>query len=442
MVSLYLGNTIEEIRGGTYDQVSYDMLAQRVVAGHGFSFAQDWWPYTRAERPTSFWSYLYTLYLAGTYWVFGHHPFVPRLIQAAVTGLLMPWLVYRIGRRTFGERPALIAAFLVAAYAYFVLYSASLMTEALYIVAVLWVVDVLMRMSESASDANAVAVVSSSAWWRYGLELGFAIAVALMLRQVFIVMFLVSIVWLVWIAWRRAWLKPVLMTLAIGVGVCALLIAPWLLRNYLVFGKVTVMPNTNSGFAFFWANHPVYGTQFEPVLSPDHGLSYQELIPAELRGLDEVALDRALLSRGLQFVIDEPDRYLLLSLSRVPVFFTFWSLPQSSTLSNAARMLSFGLLLPLMVCGVILAVRDSWRRWRRPSSGARQNSDLGSSFILLFLGIITVYSGVHIASWANVRYRLPVDALLILFAAYAIDRLIGWLLSLRNEQVVSAQKKL
>ena len=32
-VAFYLGNGIEETRGGTYDQISYDMLAQRVAAG-------------------------------------------------------------------------------------------------------------------------------------------------------------------------------------------------------------------------------------------------------------------------------------------------------------------------------------------------------------------------------------------------------------------------
>ena len=77
-VGLYLGNTLEETRGGTYDQISYDMLAQRVAGGHGFSFAVASWPYARPDQPTAFWSYLYTLFytlfLAGVYAVAGHHP--------------------------------------------------------------------------------------------------------------------------------------------------------------------------------------------------------------------------------------------------------------------------------------------------------------------------------------------------------------------------------
>lgn len=37
---------------------------------------------------------------------------------------------------------------------------------------------------------------------------------------------------------------------------------------------------------------------------------------------------------------------------------------------------------------------------------------------------MAVYTAVHLASWANVRYRLPVDALWILFAGYALDGLL------------------
>ncbi|MFN2114637.1 MAG: hypothetical protein ACK2T6_02910, partial [Anaerolineae bacterium] len=33
----YIGNTVEPLPG-TYDQVSYDALAQRVAGGYGFSF--------------------------------------------------------------------------------------------------------------------------------------------------------------------------------------------------------------------------------------------------------------------------------------------------------------------------------------------------------------------------------------------------------------------
>ena len=439
-VAMYLGNGIEETRGGTYDQISYDMLAQRVVQGHGFSFAVDSWPYARANQPTAFWSYLYTLYLAAVYALFGHHPLVARLIQAVAVGLLMPWLMYRIGKRAFGVQVGLIAAGLTAVYFYFVLYAASLMSEAFYIVGILWTVDVGMRL------ANSLVQIRSSnsrrAVW-LGLELGVAMAITLLLRQVIIGFFAVLVLWLLWLAVRNKAARATLAALAAFALAFVLLISPFVARNYRVF-DVLAMPNTNAGFTFFWSNHPIYGTRFEATLSPSHGVSYQDLIPPELRDLNEARLDRALLARGLEFVRDDPGRYLLLSLSRIPVFFQFWPTPESTLLSNVSRLLSFGLFLPFMLYGLVLAIRDARPGGTlRPSPGDKaETPDLRFAYLVLFLLFIVVYTAIHLASWANVRYRLPVDAFLILFAAYAVDHILRRLAERKDRRMAAAQSEL
>ena len=46
-----------------------------------------------------------------------------------------------------------------------------------------------------------------------------------------------------------------------------------------------------------------------------------------------------------------------------------------------------------------------------------------SSIILLVLFIL-VYSIIHILSWVQIRYRLPVDAVLVPFAALAVVDLV------------------
>jgi hypothetical protein len=222
----------------------------------------------------------------------------------------------------------------------------------------------------------------------------------------------------------------------------ALLISPFIVRNYRLFGQLA-MPNTNAGFTFFWSNHPIYGTRFEAVLSPAHGMSYQELIPPELRDLNEARLDRALLARGLQFVADDPGRYLLLSLSRIPVYFQFWPTPDSTRLSNVSRLLSFGLFLPFMLYGLVRAIRDAGKdgplssapagQADTPDPSLRARTELRLAYLALFLLFIVVYTAIHLASWANVRYRLPVDAFLILFAAYGLDHLLRRL-ALRRSQ--------
>ena len=178
--------------------------------------------------------------------------------------------------------------------------------------------------------------------------------------------------------------------------------------------------NSNSGYAFFWANNPIYGTHFQPILS---GTSYQDLIPVELRNLDEAALDQALLRRGLQFIWDDPVRYILLSFSRIPVYFMFWPSQGSGLISNISRVVSFGLLWPFMLYGVFRSILDQKLKLIDYISSP--------SFLLLFF--VLIYSGIHILSWALIRYRLPVDAVMLVFAGYAFINIIENVNNLRNK---------
>ena len=85
----------------------------------------------------------------------------------------------------------------------------------------------------------------------------------------------------------------------------------------------------------------------------------------------------------------------------------FWPSEQSSILSNFSRTLSFGIFLPFMIYGF-----------------ARAWIERGKTAILGPVGLLTLfivfYSPIHLLSWALIRYRLPVDAVLVVFAGYGI----------------------
>jgi hypothetical protein len=427
----YQGNTVVPLPG-IYDQISYDTLAQRVIEGHGFSFATGWWPATRAGEPTAHWSYLYTLYLAAVYALFGYQPLVARLIQAIVAGVLHGWLVWCIGRRIFGPITGLIAAGLSAVYIYFFYYAGGLLTETFYILGILWTLDAALRLAARARPIDADrGGLSTLKWWHW-LELGLAIGVTVLLRQLFLLFAPFLFLWLWWnfpqpqstasgpLSRWSLFRWPALKGLLLATVVIALLIVPWTVRNYRAFNTFVPL-NTNAGFALFWGNHPIYGTHFVGLLpSGDYG--YYELIPEELRPLNEAALDRALLKRGIGFVVDDPVRIILLSLSRTREYFTFWPSAKSSTISNLSRVGSFGIALPFMLYGLWL----SMTLVRHPEPRGQR-----SELILLYL-FVTVYTGIHLASWALIRYRLPVDAVLLIFAALGLQDLARRLMSIFN----------
>jgi len=451
-----MGDTVE-VLPGIYDQVSYHTLATRLLDGHGFSFATQWWPITQAGEPTAHWSYLYTFYLTAVYALVSIHPIVARFIQALVVGILMPWLAFQLASKLHlrftvpgSDAPGsstprfpnstnlfsfsvsrqtllpLLAAAWIAFYPYFIYYSAALMTEMFYITAILWSLNIAINIAYS-RDGH----VGKGIWMRFVL-LGLALGITVLLRQVYLAFVPFLLIWVVLVRLKSlrkgdATTKKVRINsystikgLLFSVVGLIVLILPFTLWNYHQFGRFVLL-NTNAGYAFFWANHPVHGDDFVTLFTPDMP-TYQELIPPELRSLDEAALDQALMDRGIGFILTDPLRYIRLSLSRIDDHFIFWPKSDSSLLSNITRVSSIGLALPFMLVGAGLWLVNAWhlapgKRLTRLYALLVQP---GGLLLLFFL----VYVGVHLLSWAGIRYRLPADAVILLFAPYVLLRLV------------------
>jgi Dolichyl-phosphate-mannose-protein mannosyltransferase len=390
-LALWLGDRVEPI-SGAYDQVSYDLLAQRLLEGKGFSFPVDWYPFTKANEPTAHWSFLYTLYLAGVYAVFGHHPLAARVLEVLLSGLNV-WLAYHLGKRLFGEWTGWAAAALTALYGYLIFFNAVLMTQTFYILAVLATLDV------------ALALVAQPTLWRWVL-LGITIGLGTVLRQTLLLFAPFLFAWLVWAIRRQAAQSkqsspstmierhsaPLASGVLLSLIVIAAFILPWTIRNYLTYHDFLLL-NSNGGYWFYASNHPDQGTVFDQNAAP--------AIPDSLRGLSEPALDRALLREGLGFVLADPQRFMLLSISRLKDY--YWLLPseESSSISNFSRLFSFTIYLPFMLYGLWLS-RHQWR-------------------LCLPLYLYVAFDALLcLSSWAAPRYRLPSDAVLMPFAGLAI----------------------
>ena len=387
-VALYMGDQVT-VLPGIHDQVSYDALGRSLLAGRGYSFTENWYPFTPANTPTAHWSFIYPLYLAGLYAVTGYHPLVARLVQGAVGGALVCLLVYLIGRRVVNENTGLIGAALAAIYGYFIYYNVALMTETFFIVFVLFSLYLGLRLKEKPALAR---------WALLGLALG----MAALLRQTILLFIPFLLLWLYWELKKdgiRWWYFTV------PVVVIILCIAPWTFRNYVVYHQFLLL-NSNAGYALFASNNPGLGIDWrnDQVVVP---------VPDELAGQNEAQLNQALTQRGVEFILADPGRYLWLNLDKTLEYFRFWPSSDSSRISNLNRLLSFGLYLPFMLFGLGL----SFSRWR--------------VFVPLYLFMV-IHTAIHLLSWPSPRYRLPVDAVLLVFAGLALFELSGQLRSWRR----------
>jgi hypothetical protein len=415
VVALYLGSEIDAPSMLT-DQRSYHALAIRLIAGHGYSFATGWYPNTPPSTPTAFWSFLYPIVLVAIYTVTGPNVLAARIVQAFLAGVLLPYAAYRFTQRLFPARPRLAAwaLLLTACYAYFILYAATLMTESLYIICLLWSLCAALDLEAALRQGQPV---PRRVPWKLGLSLG----LATLLRQAILPWVPVLFAYLLWQArgnvqtladsdaprsnvsafrcatfprWRAV--GPLVVS---GV-ILAACILPFTVRNYIVYDTFLLL-NSNTGYAMYSAQHPMHGDRFDEFTAAP--------LPDDLRGqgLNEAQLDRELLRRGIQFVLDEPVRYLRLSLSRVRAYFSLLPGENTTPLHALGRFAAFGAYLPLWLYGAYLALRSSALRGR-----------LGLP--LLFMAFYTL---MHTLTWAMVRYRLPVDAVAMPLAALAVDDL-------------------
>jgi len=361
-MALYLGNEVTPTPAA-FDQIFFHDVALNLLAGKGYVYNVPPWPFIQPGEVTAFGSFVYPLFLAGVYWVFGPHALAARIVQALIC-CLMPWQVHRLVHRIALQPPrwekraglvALVAAAITAGYAYFVYYGATLMTEGLYLIMVVWALNATL---------------------------------ALVLRQVFMPM---SALLFLYVVWRRGW-RVRLMDVALAGGIAAALIVPWTARNFVVFDRFLLL-NSQAGQTFWNANHPDLGVTWDP--------SHMFPIPGDLQGANEVDLSNELMRRGWKNVLADPARFMHLSQDRLRTWLVFYPMAQSSPFSNVARTVSFGVCLPFMVMGMLISLRE-WRRW------------------ILLYSFIIAYTFVHVISWVQIRYRMPVDAALIVFAALAL----------------------
>ena len=438
-VALYLGNIVDAPPLLT-DQRSYHALGARLITGHGYSFDVGWYPFTLPETPTAHWSFLYSLFVAAVYAVAGVQPLAARLVQAVLGGVLLPWMAFRLTLRIFAGPPdvaphaeeasaqarqtnltrvevlGLLAAALVAIYPYFILYSATLMTETFYLAALMWSMERALTARERLTQHQDIGI-------GLALTLGLSLGIAVLLRQSILPWVVVLFIWLLWIGRRMGQSRRVIKALATAIVPIVLLILPFTIRNYQVYGRVLLL-NSNAGYAMFSAQNPMHGTNFQEFAAAP--------LPEELWGQNEAEMDRELMRRGIGFVTAEPRRYLLLSLSRVFTYFDFRPDKATSPLNAVGRVLSFGIFLPFMLYGIWLALHETRMKARalansqQPEDGRPSRTrvsalaDFLTTPVALILLFAVFYSVLHIFTWAMPRYRLPVDAVLMPFAALAL----------------------
>lgn len=332
-------------------------------------------PFSPFRSPIIFYPPAYPYFLGGLSVLLGSLQAV-KWVQV-VLGALLVTAVGRVGLLAFSARVGLIAAGLVAFYPELVWFSTHFWSETLFLVLLWWAIE---RTLVSGRTGRLGVTLAAALLW----------GMAALTRETALYFIPVAAAWLVW--QRRA--RP-----AVALLVCALLtVAPWTLRNWIVFG--TFVPVSTFGAHALW--------QGNTLLSIGEFYRLTDSVPGP------IAQYRLAREEGFRAIRERQPRWLLEKIGHeMPLLWgpeTHLSVlldnqaygPLSARTNAAVRAVSVLPYLVVLVCAL-------------PGLAALTLEGESLLLVLFFL----YYNALHVVSYGQDRFRLPIMPILFLAAGLA-----------------------
>ena len=382
----------------TLDSQVYHEVALAAAAG-------EW-----SHGETFFQAPLYPWLLGIVYSVVGPSQTAVKLLQILLS-VASCWLIYRLAGRVFDGTVAQVALAISAVYG-----------MSLYFANELLVVTVIVFLDLLGLDLLLCAVADDRKflWGASGVAFGLsAIARPTILPFVAVAGALIVIT-----GWRSGRVRTALReAILFGVGV-AIPIAPVTLHNFLADGDL-VLVAANGGVNFFIGNNPQSDgvTAVVPGTRPDLLGGHADQVRIAREALGEPGATPREISdywydRAWRYIRDAPVQALRHTAFKAFILFNAHEVSNNRVIEFVTRhssiyswaTLRIWLILPLALAGLVVG------------GGRRQPKSL----LLVFL---FVYAATVIPFFMNARFRMPLAAIFIIFAASAVVAWSRWLRS-------------
>jgi len=360
------------------DAFYFSRIAENLIEGNGYVSTA-----ARAYQPPG-----YPAFLALIYSLVGVRFDLARVVLAVVGALQCVastvW-ASRLGSRRIGY----LAGIVMAIYPPFVRFPQTLFSETLYL-AILAVSMLALIRARSRPEILP--------WISAGILFG----LAALTREMTLVMPAVVALWL-WFAKRSMSGQQCVIRWLVFTTAMTLTIAPWTLRNYVVLGGFVPI-STNAGINFYIGNNSkATGTLWDSRgalawrVAP--GVDWQD-------GANELAAHRRGLAEGVRHIATNPSSTLALWAKKLWIL---WRPPFHGYTGNVTAdfvrsiWLMCYLAIWLFALCSLAVLGPSWTVQSLP------------------LLMIVAFSAPYIAAYAEPRYRLPMESLLIYYSAIGLD---------------------
>ena len=353
------------------DAAQYILIAKNIAAGNGFNMLPD--SNLLANRAP-----LFPFILAWIFKLFGTGYWPARIFQVCISSLV-PVITYLIGKEITTKRVAIVSAYISIFYPLYIFYSAYLLTETLFVFLSGLSLLYLIKFVKTGSYRTS---------WLAGMFLGFSALtrpVALGFGLFFGICY--------FFAARRRFKGLVIILITMF-----LIIAPWTIRNYIVFEKFVPI-TTYAGITFYSGNNPMNKTG-GCIRDVDF------IWPKETATMGEAEASSYTFRKGLEFVRHNPVTFLKMSikkLGRLWRIFPYWTSGFTNIKYKLISMFSYGLILPFFLIGIFLSIRN----WK----------------LVLPLYCLIVYTSIFcMVFFGTMRFRLPIMPAVIVLASIGINK--------------------
>lgn len=365
-------------------------MAANIADGLGLSLSGTGFSGDGKPAPTAWFGPVYPYFLAIFFWWFGSYSpqalLAGQVANSAVASLtLLP--LFALTRRLFDWKVAIVACVGWTVFPQCIgqatnLWLANVLTFVLF--GLLWCVQ---RCRDHCH-------------WRSYVLAGICLAIAMLTDGVVMGLVPLIVVWLAvtgWPSWRKS-----LAHLAILLASTLVCLAPWLVRNYRVFGS-WVPVRTSLGLNLYIGNNPDATGTYQGA----RDLIAKQTTSAEqesLMQLDEYQYSELLGARARDWIVHHPAAFAWNCLKRV---FYYW-LPEARGLENLRGWVRVAFAAVLLAVGGFGFVM-SLGRPLRPT--------------ILHWTLVFYPVGYYLTVSSISRYRYPMIPLLIVFMAVAAVRL-------------------
>ncbi len=312
---------------------------------------------------------------------------VARCVQAMLL-VAMAWFAADLACRLFSDSKAAALAFVgVLVYPMFVAFQALLLSETVFTFLLMLGAWCLYRWAQTPDRMR----------WLAAYAAAMAAATYSKASLTWVPLILPFLLLPAPLSWRRA----AGVTAVTALVYCACL-SPWWIRNAQFFGQ-PVWFTTSARSNLYLGNNPA-----NVSAGNDWGRDVEQPFVTENDRLPELERDRRYGERALAYIRADPGRFLTDAGRK---FVRFWNIfPNHESHQQRAQRwiiaVSYGPALILALLAVWL-YRDRWR-WLMP--------------VYALFAYLTL---VHVVTIASLRYRLPLEAFLVVFAAGGVAALLA-----------------